>query len=190
MKKWGKQKPPRLDESEFKTDLGSGNRIFVGSSIDMFASNIPDEWIKRTLKHCQKYSHNNYLFQSKNPGRFKEFAAYFPENFILCVTLESNRQYKEMGYSPFTYERAYEMAEISEVIGKMITIEPIMDFDVKEFVRMIDDIHPGQINIGADSGGNNLTEPDSDKLHAFIAILHGKGYKVHLKKNIKRLFKG
>jgi len=51
MKRWGKQKPVRFDESELNTDLGTGNFIFVGSSCDLFASDIPDKWVKKTLSH-------------------------------------------------------------------------------------------------------------------------------------------
>jgi hypothetical protein len=40
MKRWGHLKPPRLVESEFNTDLGSGNFIFVGSSCDMWAERV------------------------------------------------------------------------------------------------------------------------------------------------------
>jgi len=46
MKRWGKLNPIRLDTREFKTDLGEGNFIFVGSSCDMFADSIPYEWIE------------------------------------------------------------------------------------------------------------------------------------------------
>jgi len=49
MKRWGKLNPVRFDEKELKTDLGSGNFIFVGSSCDMWAENIPDKWIFKTL---------------------------------------------------------------------------------------------------------------------------------------------
>jgi hypothetical protein len=35
MKRWGKLKPARFDQKELKTDLGSNNFIFVGSSCDM-----------------------------------------------------------------------------------------------------------------------------------------------------------
>lgn len=63
MKRWGKQRPVRFDESELKTDLNgkypfrfnSRNFIFVGSSCDLFADNIPYEWIKKTIDHCQKH---------------------------------------------------------------------------------------------------------------------------------------
>jgi protein gp37 len=47
MKRWGEQKPIHLDEREMKTDLGSGNFIFVGSSCDMFAEDVPQDWIEK-----------------------------------------------------------------------------------------------------------------------------------------------
>ena len=46
VKRWGRQNPIRFDESELKTDLGEGNFIFVGSSCDMFADTIPEQWIE------------------------------------------------------------------------------------------------------------------------------------------------
>jgi DNA repair photolyase len=72
MKRWGKQKNIRFDNSELKTDMGAGNFIFVGSSCDLFAKEIPDEWIKKTLKHCEQFD-NKYLFQSKNPSRILDY---------------------------------------------------------------------------------------------------------------------
>ncbi len=65
MKRWGKQPPLHFDEKELKTDLGKNNFIFVGSSCDMFAESIPDEWIIKTLDHCKKYSENNYFLALK-----------------------------------------------------------------------------------------------------------------------------
>ena len=93
MKRWGKQKPVRFDEKELKTDLGSGNFIFVGSSCDMWADNIQDEWIFRTLCHCNKYD-NTYLFQTKNPRNIRRILV--PKSRV-CVTMESNRFYPEIG---------------------------------------------------------------------------------------------
>ena len=44
--------PPRLAEYELNTDLGCGRSIFIGSSTDMFAEDIPSEWIARVLDYC------------------------------------------------------------------------------------------------------------------------------------------
>jgi len=58
MKRWGEQKPVRLDAKEGKTDLGYGNFIFVGSSCDMFAEDIPDDWIIPVLIVCNIHNQN------------------------------------------------------------------------------------------------------------------------------------
>jgi hypothetical protein len=51
-----------------------------------------------------------------------------------------------------------------EGYGKMITVEPILDFDLDQFVRMIKICEPEQVNIGADSGNNRLPEPSPEKI--------------------------
>ena len=79
----------RFDESELKTDLGEGNFIFVGSSNDMFSHSVPSEDIERTFAHCRKFDNNKYLFQSKNPLRFEDFADSFPAHFVLGTTIET-----------------------------------------------------------------------------------------------------
>lgn len=190
MKRFGKQKPPHLDESEFKTDLGTGNYIFVGSSIDMFAKSIDNSWVDKTLEYCKIFD-NQYLFHTKNPKRlFKKYIfgeTPVKSNFI--TTIETNRHYAQiMKDSPTPQIRANN-ANWGNRNDKMITIEPVMDFDIELFAKMIQRINPFQINIGADSGGNNLPEPSKDKLQIFISVLQGLGYNVHLKPNIGRLFK-
>lgn len=189
-------KPIRLDEKELKADLGSGNFIFVGSSCDMWAWTVPEEWILRTLEHCSKYKDNRYLFQSKNPQRFRRFYGQFPGHdqesqgsVIFGATLESNREYPEIYKdAPPIAEREGALWDISREDGGrvMITIEPILAFDLKEFVRVIASIEPQWVNIGADSKGHKMPEPSPDKIHALIKEL--KGFtEVRLKKNLKRL---
>lgn len=186
MKKWREQKPVRFDEKEFLgAGLGEGNYIFVCSGTDMWGDWIPDEWIADTLAYCKNWD-NTYLFQTKNPFLFQRFEGEFPAKTVLCCTIETNKSYFEMGKAPNTFARSCHMSHI-EKYDKMITIEPVIDFDTKEFVKMIDDIEPMQINIGADSGNNNLPEPSPEKLQNFITILQGKEYNVHLKKNLNRL---
>ena len=61
MKRWGKLNPVKFDDKELKADLGNGNFIFVGSSCDMWSTQISDAWISDTLQHCDKFD-NSYLF--------------------------------------------------------------------------------------------------------------------------------
>lgn len=182
MKKWGKQGPLRLDEKEFNEDLGKDKYIFVGSSTDMFAEDVPSEWISRILKHCSEHD-NKYLFQSKNPARFKEFFDEFPKETTLCTTIETNR----LGFNdsaPCVMERQINI--LQDRFPVMITVEPILDFDMVEFVSWIKEISPFQVNIGADSQGHKLTEPNRNKINLFAARLM-KFTTVKFKDNIKRL---
>lgn len=190
MKRWGKQKPMRFDEGELKTDLGSGNFIFVGSSCDLFADDVPPEWIIRTLKHCESYPTNTYLLQTKNPSAYSGYAVFVAslERFALCITIESNRWYGDiMGNCPPPKQRAHDFGLIP-VKEKYVTIEPILDFDLDEMVSLIKQCEPLQVNIGADSGHNKLPEPSYIKVMALIEELN-KFTVVANKKNLNRLLK-
>jgi len=183
MKRWGEQKPVRFDWSELRTDLGSDNFIFVGSSCDLWADGIPKEWIIDTLKMLHHYD-NKYLLQTKNPARYFTFGLGdgFNTNFILGATIETNRWYGFMGKSPMPENRALAMSNIKN--KKFITIEPIIDFDLDIFADMINSVDPDWINIGADSGNNNLPEPPKEKIDALIKLLNGK---ITIKKNMTRI---
>lgn len=182
MKVW-KQKPLRLVEKELNDDLGSGNFIFVGSSTDMFAQDIPDEWIYTILRKCCGHQQNKYLFQSKNPKKIKRFLDFMPKDSILATTIETNR----LGFNynaPVVTERQYYIQQ--DKFPVMITIEPIMDFDLDIMVNWIEDIEPFLVAIGADSKNHNLPEPSKEKIFALIEELQ-KFTEVKLKDNLSRL---
>ena len=185
MKRWGKQKPPRLDEKEFKTDLGNGNFIFVGSSCDMFADDIPKVWIEKTLSYLS--FENTYLFQSKNPSRMWNYRGEFPWSTKICTTIETNRFYPEiMQNCPKPLDRSLYGARIGYKYEMYVTIEPIMDFDLTEMVKLIKWCNPKQVNIGADSGHNNLPEPSKEKILELIDELK-KFTVIDQKRNLSRL---
>jgi DNA repair photolyase len=166
MKRWGRQKPVRLDEKELKTDLWFGKFIFIGSGCDMFANDIPSEWIKKTLDRANYFVNNKYLVQTKNPAQYHKFLDDLdPERFMLCTTMETNRYYEDiMRNAPPIPERAVAMQGLPrQYKRKMITVEPILDFDLNDFSYMILCCHPVQVNVGADSGGNGLPEPGAKK---------------------------
>jgi DNA repair photolyase len=194
MKRWGKQRPVHLDEKELCTDLGSGKYIFVGSSCDMFAHDIPQEWIIETLKVMEKYPGNKYLLQTKNPGRFLEFFKEFRgggiPNITLCTTIETNFFIPDiMRGSPPPEMRSMAMAELSSRgYRTMVTVEPILYFNMRELLFYIERSNPVQVNIGADSGHNHLPEPPAWKIRELIAEL--KTFtRVVEKNNLRRLLK-
>lgn len=187
MKRWGKLNQVRLDEGELTIPMGEGKFIFVGSSCDMWAEDIPAEWIIKTLEHCREFD-NTYLFQSKNPRGFISLGSNMPDKIALCTTIETNRVYPEvMKYSPDPVERALVFGKIP-IEDKYVTIEPIMDFDLYSLVKLIEFCRPKQVNIGADSGGHKLPEPEPWKIQRLIEELDEITV-VKQKKNLKRILK-
>ena len=179
----------QLKENYLKDNLNKGKYIFIGSSCDLFAADVPSNWVLKVLDYTKLFD-AKYLFQTKNP--FKVLTVYgmtnFPVNSVLCITLESNRGAYDGMYNccPAPAERVEWFKKWQG--EKMITIEPIMDFDLVPFVKMIESCKPSIVNIGADSGNNNLIEPPKEKITELITVLENFT-KVNLKKNIKRLFK-
>jgi len=184
------QKDLWFDYSELKTNLGENNFIFVGSSTDMFAENVPKEWIIKVLEHCNKYPNNTYLFQSKNPARFNYFLWWMPKKLVLGTTMETNDvlNYPKYSKAPLPSWRSFK--DIPEEIDRMITIEPIMDFYPATFYLWIKDMKPKWINIGADSNPTrDFPEPSKEKVLELIDTLK-EFTEVKIKDNLQRLTNG
>lgn len=188
MKRWGKQPELHFDEKELKTDLGSGNFIFVGSSCDMWAYQIPINWIIDTAAHCRYFNKNKYLFQTKNSIRLYNLRPCLPQNVVLGTTIETNRSYPEMGIAPDVKKRAWGMFQLNSYgFETMITVEPIMDFDLDKLVGIIKFAEPKWVNIGANTNSKvKLPGPKPDKVKELITALK-EFTEVKVKSNLKRL---
>lgn len=178
------QEPIHLVESELKTNLGEGNIIFVGSSCDIMASDVPSEWISKVLVHCKNFDGNTYLFQTKDPSRFLKFRGEYPTNTVFGITLETNRE-TNLANAPTRASRVSWMEE-TWMRRKTVTLEPIMSFDLEPFVEMLKRIKPEWINIGADSKGHGLDEPTRLEVDDLIIELK-KFTEVKRKTNLERL---
>lgn len=186
MKKWPLP-PLHIDERDLKTNLGEGNFIFVCHTIDLFADDVPAEWIMRVLKRLRAYPKNRYLLQSKNPERFLRFIGGFPDEVLLGTTIETNRDIVN-SKAPSVLQRANALYRLSGFgYETMVTIEPIFDFDLNDLVNLVITANPKWVNIGADSKGHNLPEPPKEKVKKLIEALQEKT-DVELKRNLKRIY--
>lgn len=182
-----------LIEKELKTKLkktDDGRVIFVASNADLFGGFQDETTIIKVLKHCQKYPKNTYLFQTKNPDRLLDFATFFPKKSILGTTLETNREDSYKTLAPSVSNRYLDFIHMQSHFGNrfryMISIEPIIDFDLKLFVRWMREIGPNWVSIGADSQNCGLPEPSPEKVEKLIKELE-KFTEVRIKDNLKRL---
>jgi DNA repair photolyase len=169
--------------------LREDKTIFVGHLTDIFANEVPSEWIKSISMQCISYSENKYVFQTKNPKR----AIYFINRMglprmLVGTTIETNRKlYDGFSSAPSVEERATAMATLKA--KKFVTIEPIIDFDLEPMLELIKIANPDFVNIGADSKKNNLPEPSKDKILALIHGIKYIGIKLKIKQNLERLIK-
>ncbi len=184
--------PLRLDEKAMADNLGTGRTIFVGSSTDMWAVPVPHNWIWQVLQKCNQHD-NTYIFQSKDPGRFchggagSVITAKFPPRTILGTTLETNRGYGQGYAGPPPWARVFALAsDRIKTFRKMVSIEPVMEFDLPVFLSWLEKIGPEFVSVGADSKGHNLIEPTSYELKELIAAL-SPITEIKLKKNLDRL---
>jgi hypothetical protein len=139
------------------------------------------------LEHTRAFPKNEYVFQTKNVAKLMLFQDRLPEHRSVGTTVETNRVavVAALSKAPPPIQRTGWLAQVHG--RKFLTVEPILDFDVDEFVAMIVEAHPDFINIGADSKGHGLPEPSKEKIIAFVDALGKAGVTIRKKVNLTRL---
>ncbi len=185
--------PLRLIEAELDVRYGQGKTIFIEHMNDLFAKEVPREFIERIIAHCRDWPANEYVFQTKNPERYSEILNKMPRNILLGVTIETTKHIHQISnapvpearyvaFRPFLYHPRYDIP-----LRKFVTIEPILDFDVVTMLAWIIEIDPEFVNIGADSKGHGLPEPSWEKVDKLICYLQDAGIEIREKHNLERL---
>jgi hypothetical protein len=192
-----------LHEDRFG-DPGTDKQIFLGSACDMLGKGVPREWLLRILEWCNNHS-NWYLIQSKNIGRIIEDDLFYllPYGITLGTTLETSDSAlaESVSKAPNVLERIRAMKELRSLIHEgrdtyrntklMLSLEPLMDFNVSTTVMIIKDIRPDYVSIGADSKEHHLKEPVPIKVLNLIEDLSYSGVtQVRIKPNLHRLVRG
>ena len=153
---------PKLNYRTFSRRFKRNEIVFTSDMGDLFAEGIPKEWVLRVLRHVERYPKTYFLFLTKNPARYYEFLKYFPENVVLGATIETNRDdlYTECRISraPLPSKRYMAMRDLEWDL-KFISIEPILEFDLDEMVKWVEDIDPVLTFVGYDNWNNKLPEP-------------------------------
>lgn len=151
----------RLNDSLPKTE--GDEFIWCCSSSDI--SFAEQEWIWEIIDRIKEMPSKTFFFQTKNPEIYYEYN--FPKNVLLGITLESNRHYPRISKAPTPYIRCSEFSKLN-FPRKIITIEPILDFDFGVFLGWIKEINPERIYVGYDTKKNDLLEPTLHKTENLI----------------------
>jgi len=168
--------PERLDQSLPKTK--HMQFIFTCSNGDI--AFCPTEYLKKIIARIQREPDKMFLIQSKDPKTFNRLL--FPVNVILGTTLETNddRLYGTVAKAPKPSQRYKDFVKVKHSL-KMITIEPVIDFDLNVMVNWVESINPCMVWLGYDSGKNQLPEPELEKVKNLYWELGKRGFTVILK---------
>jgi DNA repair photolyase len=183
------QGPPRLEPNFDKVKLGSGRTIFVAHTSDLFAVGVPHALVMKVLAKCSEYPANHYVFQTKDPGNAWQYIDELPATCTIGATIETNSAAVIAMHSeaPSPHDRAEALSWFYEGFQTFVTIEPVMEFDLKTLLDMIRAASPSWVNIGADSKGCNLPEPSWDDVQVLIKGIKDLGIEVREKSNLDRL---
>lgn len=133
-----------------------------------------------------------WFIQSKNPKCFEQYLKLLPKNTYVLTTLETNRDegYENISKAVKPSERYKDFLDL-QWDKKIITVEPILDFDLDTFAYWILSIKPKAVFIGYNSHPSSvpLPEPNMEKTLDLIVALKNNGARVLLKEMRKMAYR-
>lgn len=151
---------PRTAEGEF---------IFLCSMGDVaFCDN---KHFKRLIEFVRKHGDRTFLLQSKDPGKAFMRIKEYPPNLILGITLETNRDagYDRVSDAPKPSKRYADFLNVRHS-RKMVTIEPVLAFDLDELVNMVTKLKPCMTWVGFNSKETKRPTVPAPTLEEFRAL--------------------
>ena len=165
-----KQKLPQTRYMRFIFTCANGDISFC-----------PPEFMEKILQRIRQESDKSFLLQTKNPAVLDGMV--FPKNMVLGTTIETNRDngYSVFSRAPLPSQRYKDFLKISHPF-KMVTAEPLMDFDVDVMIEWISNINPCMVWLGYDSKHTGmLPEPHPNKVKELHWELSRRGFVIILK---------
>ena len=165
---------------------GGADIVFVAGNGDIaFADATLVPRICEVIKiRNRKHPNVVYYLQSKRPECFAPHLAVLPPNVMLVTTLETNRDdgYSLISTAPPPSVRHRQFAAL-DYPRKVVTIEPVMAFDLSAFVAMIETISPEYVWLGINSRSKQVAipQPSSTQFQNLAVALGRAGIEVRLK---------
>lgn len=160
-----------------------GDFVFVCSMGDLWSKSVPFEWQRSVMSQIEGYPETQFLLLTKNSNGYVKYGekwGMFPENCVLGITAETNRSTTAFSFAPVPETRFENFRRINHS-RKMVSIEPIMDFDLPNFFHQIISVNPQFVAIGYDNYHNGLSEPPLEKTMRLIEELEKCKVKVFRK---------
>ena len=164
------QGPPRIYEKVLRKRFGSGDFVFVVDMRDKYSPDVSREMILEILRWQGESPEAWFLDLTKWPERYLEFVGEIPVNVVLGATVESNRVHSGVSLAPSCPSRLEAMARVREAFPEhrlFVSVEPILKFELGEFIESLKKLRPWKVAVGHDNYGYRLDEPsksDTDDL--------------------------
>ena len=185
---------PHLHEERLNRKFKPNTLVFVCDMADLFCNEVLDGWIRKVLHVIHQNPKTLFFLETKNPDNMQFFD--IPKtNTVLSVTIETNKVHGELpkigrwSYSNISQAIPVDLRfqdfyfnDYFEDFRKHVSIEPVLDFDLEEFLEWILDIKPSfGVSVGYDNYGCRLPEPPLAKTLQLIEQLEKHGIKVERK---------
>jgi hypothetical protein len=172
-----------------RTPATSGEQfIFFPKGGDVCYATIIE--FKQMLAFIRSNPQSRFLIQTKRP-KFLLKHCPLPENVLVGITLESDLETYATPSSILTYHevspRSTPLVERAAIFAsiphnhKSVTIEPILQFNLKKLLQLIRDINPEVVYVGYDTKKCKLPEPTLAETTALMNLLKKEGFTVRLK---------
>jgi len=165
-----------------------GSWILICSSGDLFSPAVPDQWIHLILDKINRDGYGNrFLLQTKNPERILRFTNHLvdPRRYILGTTIETNRDTSAWSRAPPTWRRVEAIIALDQ-FDHFLSLEPLADFDLPEFLNMIKSVRPVAVEVGLENYTSFLPKPSPEKCRALLISLADEGIPVQVKDSLKK----
>ncbi len=171
--------PERVDPKK----VPNAETVFIAGNADISFANptYVAQILEVVREHSASHPTVSYYLQSKRPEFFAQFVDQLPPAVLLVTTLETNRDegYDAISKAPLPTERHRQFRGL-HYARKVITVEPVVEFDLEEFVEMIVEVEPEYVWVGFNSRPKavSLPEPSEEKVATFIKQLQERGIEV------------
>jgi DNA repair photolyase len=172
---------PKLIEKELTKTFKSSDFTFVEPMGDLFGEWVSEEMILKVLTFMHNHQ-GRWLLLTKNPKRMWKFEHHIPtRRTMIGITLETNRVTTAVSKAPIPLHRTLSFRNFTyygKEVKRFVCIEPIMDFDLAEFVKLIAICDPEMVAVGYDNYNNRLPEPELGKTEDLIRHIELMGVQV------------
>ncbi|MFH1833914.1 MAG: hypothetical protein ABH877_02725 [bacterium] len=170
---------PRIPSAEIVFCCASGDISFATTRYRIQIAKAIHGHAARRRKRMEPP--RTYYLQSKRPSALEDMLPYLPPEAVLVTTLESNRGegYPLISCAPALWERFCTFSELKWP-RKVVTVEPVLDFDVEVFPDRLINIKPEYIWLGFNSHPKQvaLPEPSEEKIGLLVGRLRSAGIPV------------